>query len=60
VRAAADIVHLLALDMHAADEYRVLPIRSLLGGGSGGFRRRNGPASSRADRPRSAAGPAAA
>src|SRR6185295_673053 len=34
VRAAANIVHLLALDMHAADEYRVRPFEVFFGGGA--------------------------
>jgi hypothetical protein len=34
MRPAADIVHLLTLDMHATDEHRVRPFEVFLGGGT--------------------------
>ncbi len=34
MRAAADVVHLLALDVHAADEHRFGPFEVFLGGGA--------------------------
>ena len=34
MRAAADVVHLLALDVHAADEHRLRPFEIFFGGGA--------------------------
>ena len=37
MRAAADVVHLLALDVHAADEHRLRPFEIFFGGGANVF-----------------------
>ncbi len=60
MRPAADVVHLLALDVHAGDEHRFRPFEIFLRGGADVFVDEADRPVRPADRPRSATGPAAA
>ena len=60
MRPAADVVHLLALDVHAADEHGFRPFEIFLRGGADVLVDEADRPVGRADRPQSAAAPAAA